>query len=143
MIKSKKILRTGVMVVFWFLFPIQILLCIRGESNVFTYIALACYGLVIAKYVKDYIGYMETLKTYNQVFEVLESIHKERYYCYFNGTNEDVQRYSELIEKIINSIFYSSQYLLNANVASKKQKERVKTIIEKAAVLKDTIQPPV
>ena len=139
----KKILRKVLNILYWIMFCVLIIDAILGQNNIFINIILGLYCIHMGSKLKKKYVYNGMIKDYKEFFSMLEENHKIRYYLYFSGNEEEVEKYSQLVEYGCNRVLEYGKYLLDDKYVSTKQKTEVQSIMEKTKRLRENIQPPV
>lgn len=119
---------------------------ILGKADTFTTVCMfLCYAvwtlnfilsivLKIFTKVSDYKLY----KKYTEGFNYLKAVHKARYKLYFTGNNEEIESYSEEIQRYGSAMLDVGESIASKNTLTKKQNKKVHEIIEQTKQLMET-----
>lgn len=113
-------------------------------SKIFLFVCYSSIALVIIvkiidKIIKVVYSY-KLYKSYKNGLEYLKAVHQVRYKLYFTGSNEDVEKYSEEIEKYGAILLSTGENAITSNLLIKKHSQEVQAILEQTKKLMTTVR---
>lgn len=146
--KLKKILRTVLRTVYWFMFGYLVgARFIGGVDTFFVNAALVVGVIIILIYIIKYIynrkSFSKRYKGLKLLFYYLTKSHKARYYCLIQGDTEKAEEYQEIMDECSNTILKYGPSIMSGKEATKKERKELQEIINETKVLITKIQPPV
>ena len=134
--------RKVVIGIFLCLYAMLTILFWQGKTNIFGNVVFSALTILIVLKLVKKLKYNNTFKKFCECFNIMQSAHKTRYYCYFAGTEEEAEEWSEIFKNSSETILNVGPYLIRDKNASRKQKYMVQDMMERTKVLMSTIQPP-
>lgn len=134
MTKIKKIMRIVSKLLACFIIVLNTIKLYLGQltpgKEIVLYMLYALMVILLGVSVYEKIRYYEVFKLYKRSYDYLNFIYKKKYKTYFSGDIEERDRCSKYIKELSDAIFEVGKYLINAEIASKSQKEEVRIILD-------------
>ena len=143
---KREILRKVSLVFSWlWLFYVTIKFVLGTADTFSTVCMFLCYSVwalnlilsIILKIVQKVSDY-KLYKTYVNGFNYLKAVHKARYKLYFTGNSEEIETYSEEIERYGATMLNVGESLVSNAKLNRKQSQKVSEILEQTRNLMQT-----
>lgn len=142
--KVKKVLRKIWSVLYWIAVCDITLRFIMGKADVLCTIAICItyFGFLMngIAWLFKVITTYKTHKVYKEGYEYLKAVHKARYKLYFSGDKEEIEVYSEEIERYGSTLISIGENRLKDEKMNKRIRNEVQDIIDGTKKLMTTTQ---